>query len=779
MIVALSVAVVLGGATGSSLGSATSPAQSPEKLDSGLGEPIAAGPASAASPNATPSAWNASGWYDLGADSALSPDLNGGTTFCSDPVLHGDLFFGGYPSYTGGANLTWLLNGSGWHELYPLHSPPALGGAAMAWDASDQEVILFGGSANGETALNTTWAFANDTWTELTGSAGPPPLEVASMFADPSDGSVVFFGGYNPSGIGSGALSNATWRFLHGRWSELAEPVAPSAREEAAVSWDSVQNEGVLFGGAAVGSDGFLLVNDTWTFANSTWARLSPSVVPSLSDGSVMADYPPLGGTVLFGGLNSKGVESNETWGFDGSTWRELSTAPAPSVPWFVPEGLAAGPDGASLTLLEPPKSSAGGDAYQGNTWEFSTLDPAVTITPSASDGTGPVAFSASSAGATYPEQFHWSFGDGANASGPSVVHVYPGVGHYTVDLTATDTSGRIAETSRVVSIYPVPSLAAGVSPELGPAPLTIAFTAGLSGGDPPYRYLWSGPGLNATNASAGALTLERPGTYEFVLDAEDATNFSILRTFNVSVDAVTSPGPLAAWAVASVSVGSAPLSVNLSAGATGGVPPYTYTWSLGAGPTVVGPAVVGVYPIPGEYNATVVVRDASGATAIATVPIVVVSAFYVVVRDLDPTPTAAVELNATPFDGAPPYSYFWNWGDGSGSTGAWANHTFATPGTYLVRLTGIDGDGHVATAETNVSIPIGTPGRTGSPPAGGSPPTPLFLLTAAAAGALVGFAGVVAVRYRRRPPAPRRPRPIAPPAARTPRPRGGFERTW
>lgn len=53
----------------------------------------------------------------------------------------------------------------------------------------------------------------------------------------------------------------------------------------------------------------------------------------------------------------------------------------------------------------------------------------------------------------------------------------------------------------------------------------------------------------------------------------------------------------------------------------------------------------------------------------------------------------------------APIVSYAWDFGDGTTATGSTASHTYATAGTYLVRLTVTDQSGYVDTATSTVTV--------------------------------------------------------------------------
>lgn len=82
-------------------------------------------------------------------------------------------------------------------------------------------------------------------------------------------------------------------------------------------------------------------------------------------------------------------------------------------------------------------------------------LDPTF-VAPSPVDPGDVVAFDGSATRSTLMvtnREFHWDFGDGSTATGPSVVHSYATGGAYTVTLTVTDRGGYQAAVSHQVQV--------------------------------------------------------------------------------------------------------------------------------------------------------------------------------------------------------------------------------------------------------------------------------------------------------------------------------------
>jgi PKD repeat protein len=203
---------------------------------------------------------------------------------------------------------------------------------------------------------------------------------------------------------------------------------------------------------------------------------------------------------------------------------------------------------------------------------------------------------------------------------------------------------------------------------------------------------------------------------------------------------------------------GNAPLSVSFTGSATGGKAPYSYSWNFGDGSalsTAQNPSHT--YNSACTCTATLTVTDSSApvktATASATITVSAVGNPLTATVSANPT-SGQVPLNVaftgTGAGGTPPYSYSWNFGDGSAlSTAQNPSHTYNAAGTFTATLTVKDSSAPVKTAAASITI-------TASPIAGTPPGAPTGL-TASAGNAQVSLSwtapasngGVAITSYR------------------------------
>jgi PKD domain len=205
-------------------------------------------------------------------------------------------------------------------------------------------------------------------------------------------------------------------------------------------------------------------------------------------------------------------------------------------------------------------------------------------------------------------------------------------------------------------------------------APGSFNATANVTGGIPPYQVAWDFgagtapvPGTRARFAPAG------PGEYLAVLSASDARGHratSLVHLFSGVQDA-----PVGVSASANPSIGLAPLTVAFfwgGAGGTSGNQPTGPTWTFGDGARGVGPSASHTYSTPGSYSAELRTSTATGLSATYSLSIVVVgpdSPFLVTTNSVsgDPcVPSSPTTFESSEYGGVPPFSYVWNFSDGS-----------------------------------------------------------------------------------------------------------------
>ena len=181
------------------------------------------------------------------------------------------------------------------------------------------------------------------------------------------------------------------------------------------------------------------------------------------------------------------------------------------------------------------------------------TLTIRITAGPVSGEADLMVGFNSFPAGGQSPYDFLWDFGDGKHSIWQNPVHIYNLPGIYAATCTVTDIAGRTAASSvlniTVTSPAPpptAPTLVVNVSPLFGDAPLSIIASASVSGGTPPYIYVWD----QGENTSTISRTYESPGFYNVACTVFDSLGLSAFYIVGIEVteEVVLPPTVVSQW---------------------------------------------------------------------------------------------------------------------------------------------------------------------------------------------------------------------------------------
>jgi PKD repeat protein len=434
-----------------------------------------------------------------------------------------------------------------------------------------------------------------------------------------------------------------------------------------------------------------LTVTDSAAPAQS--ASAAPLQVVAQQDLGASAEASPLAGVVplhvAFSGGASGGTPPYAfAWDFgDGS----------PAVSGSTAEHTYDVPGTYRATLVVTDSASSAVTVHPDDISALAPLAASASGSPLLGVAPVQVAFTGGATGGSPPYTYLWDFGDGSATSAElSPSHTYAGAGDYSARLRVTDSAARTALSAPVL-IHAQALLTCAAAADLlsGPAPLTVHLHAEASGGTSPYLFSWNfGDGSPAVLGADVNHTFTA-GTYSVVLSASDSG--SPLQQATAPPLSVRVDQPLAATATAAPGSGPLPLTVTYTAQASGGLPPYLFSWSFPDGSSVqTGESLLHTYGQAGSYTASLTVTDSAEPSQSLTVhaPAVTVteqlSAASVVSPLTGPAPLA-VTCQGSAAGGTEPYTFAWSFGDGATATGPSAEHVYTSPGLYAVSLTVTD----------------------------------------------------------------------------------------
>ncbi|MEM3827658.1 MAG: prepilin-type N-terminal cleavage/methylation domain-containing protein [Conexivisphaerales archaeon] len=295
----------------------------------------------------------------------------------------------------------------------------------------------------------------------------------------------------------------------------------------------------------------------------------------------------------------------------------------------------------------------------------------------------------------TPPYTFNWSIDKGTvTANQDQAIISFPAPDTYNISVVVVDKNNVSMGAKLTVEVYSqLTASIVGPSEIYSSLPVSRDYTVSVNGGVPPYTYQWS----NNNTSSTSTYTFQNSGTFTISVTVIDSRGVSV----NVSKD-------VAVYSVLSASItGPNQIMTNTAktytVSASGGKPPYTYTWSNGN----QGVSTQYSWSTPGNYTISVTVKDSNNNQTTAQLNVQVYGTLTVTIAG----PTAGIVNKSYSFQanisgGMSPYQISWSQSyliSGNGNTSA--VYQFSSPGTYNISVSVTDSLGNTASNVQSITI--------------------------------------------------------------------------
>ncbi len=246
--------------------------------------------------------------------------------------------WGGIPLPGAGFNYLYSWTNDVWSptNIGSLNSPPPQrAGAYLAYDESKNVAVMFGPMADGGTGSE-VWTLGDRAvlfgapWiaSEVFNSANPSFDTNAIMYnpstSGPASGFPFFLSETAPT---QWVWDGGVWASTPQNFSGASPYTTP--RRDWAIGFDNFRSRVVAFGGRF--DDGGV-TDETWQYTGLNWAQaaMSPATRPSPRRSAAISYDPVSHNTILYGGVNAAGNALYDTWSFNGSAWTQLDAGPPP-----------------------------------------------------------------------------------------------------------------------------------------------------------------------------------------------------------------------------------------------------------------------------------------------------------------------------------------------------------------------------------------------------------------------------------------------------------------
>jgi S-layer protein (TIGR01567 family) len=213
-----------------------------------------------------------------------------------------------------------------------------------------------------------------------------------------------------------------------------------------------------------------------------------------------------------------------------------------------------------------------------------------------------------------------------------------------------------------------------------------------------------------SSGSTASALhSWSSPGTYNIKAMAIDSKDAASGWSNSFSVNIAPNHTAVALTAIANgLYSGTVNGTIFFAGSASGGTPPYTYSWNFGDSASSSQQNATHAYSGAGNYTANLTVTDSAGITAQDSARVTVGSKLVAMANGpYSGTIGIQITFAGSASGGTPPYAYSWNFGDGASSSQQNPTHAYGV-GTYTANLTVTDSAGTTAQDSAQVTVASG-----------------------------------------------------------------------
>ena len=308
---------------------------------------------------------------------------------------------------------------------------------------------------------------------------------------------------------------------------------------------------------------------------------------------------------------------------------------------------------------------------------------------------------------------YHWDFGDGTNAQGKNITHIYQKGGKYTAKLKVDDGSGLPCSSAYGtvnVSLNKQPFANAGgdIITCIGN---TVNFDAAgsITEDNAPLTYTWDfGDGSIKAQGAQVSHSYKKPGTYQAKLTVDDGKNTKC-SVASDSLNVYVNSGPNIKILKVNSECTGKPINFDASKSSDPDGEYLKFTWDFGDGTVSEGRSnITHTYEKGGEYLMKVTADDQRNTSCSKSSTTLKIKINTPPIANTGPNLVCCTNVKSE-FNGSNSYdldgdalNYHWDFGDGSTSKEAKTTHVYTKKGSYKVMLKVNDNSGTSCSSSTS-----------------------------------------------------------------------------